>query len=92
MPPDKSPLGIYLENVKKQFKKQPQLKQQKYFYPKNSIKNLGSKPTPFNFYTYVLVYDFDPKNMYPHLACLWHFPLVEMINPYALPSSSPNKH
>ena len=32
------------------------------------------------------------KNMYPPLACLWHFPLVEMINPYALPSSSPNKH
>ena len=32
------------------------------------------------------------KNMYLSLACLWHFPLVEMINPYALPSSSPNKH
>ena len=32
------------------------------------------------------------KNMYLSLACLWHFPLVEMINPYALPSSSPNKY
>ena len=62
MPPDVSPLGIYLDNVKKQFKKQPQLRQQKYYYPKNPIKNLGSKPTPFNFYTDVLVCKSDLKS------------------------------
>ena len=28
MPPDVSPLGIYLDNVKKKIKKQPQLRQQ----------------------------------------------------------------
>ena len=55
-------------NVQKQFKKQPQLRQQKYYYPKNPIRNLGSKPTPFNFYTDVLVCNFDPKNMYPNLG------------------------
>ena len=68
MPPEESPLGIYLEEVKRQVTKFPNLKKQKYIYPKNtSICNLGSKPSPFKFYTDVLVYNFDPKHLYPTL-------------------------
>ena len=68
MPPEESPLGIYLKSVQKEISKSSFLKKQKFIHPKSSpLQNLGRNPSPFKFYTNVLVYNFDPKELYPSL-------------------------
>lgn len=67
MPPVESPLGIYLKSVQKEISKCSSLKK-KIHHPKSSpLQNLGRNPSPFKFYTNVLVYNFDPKDVYPSL-------------------------
>ena len=57
-----------MKSVQKEISKYSSLKKQKFIHPKSSpLQNLGRNPSPFKFYTNVLVYNFDPKELYPSL-------------------------
>lgn len=65
IPPELSPLGIYLNNMKKNILKCSILKEQQIISPKSSpISYLAGNPSPNKFYQNVLIYNYDPKSQY----------------------------